>query len=91
MENLNTKYRQEKAKFLDHLSPDDFRNGGSFNQAEEIIERLNQQLYKLVQQNGNPDEFIKKALNHLFRDGSEAAEKAINLSRIYLQMMAQEG
>ena len=83
------KYQQLKTDFLDNLLPDDFRNGGSFNQADMIIEQLNKALHNAVVRGENGEEYIKKAVTHLFREGSEAVEKAIELSRIYLEMKAE--
>ena len=81
------KYERQKADFLDNLQPDDFRNGGSFNQAEIIIDQLNKSLHQAVQRNEDPEEFIRKAVTHLFRENSPAIEKAINLSKIYLKVI----
>ena len=79
-------YKQLKTDFLDNLLPDDFRNGGSFNQADMIIEHLNKALYNAVMKNENGEEYIKKAVTHLFREDSLAVAKAIELSRVYLEM-----
>jgi len=78
-------YHQEKTNFLDSLQPDDFRNGGSFNQAEIIIDELNKALYRAVLNKENAEEFITKAVTHLFREGSPAVAKAINLSHSFLK------
>ncbi len=79
-------YTKQKIEFLDSLQPDDFRNGGSFNQAEIIIDELNEALYRAVLNKKNPEEFITKAVTHLFRENSSAVEKAINLSRSFLEI-----
>ena len=78
---MNEKYQKQKNEFLDSLVPDDFRNPTSFNQAEIIIDQLNKSL-KMAQ---NREEFIDKAVKHLFRQGSPAVDRAINLSKIYLE------
>lgn len=83
---LAAKYRQQKMAFLDSLQPNDFRNGGSFNQAEIIIDQLNQSLYRALLNQEDPTDFIKKAVSHLFRQDSPAVEQAINLSNSYLEM-----
>ncbi len=82
---LVANYQQQKTDFLDNLQPDDFRNGGSFNQAETIIDELNKALHRAALNQENPEEFIKKAVTHLFRENSPAVAKAISLSRSYLQ------
>lgn len=79
-------YKNQKADFLDNLQPNDFRNGGSFNQAEIIIDELNKALHKAVLKEENAEEFITKALAHLFRTNSPAIPKAISLSRSYIEM-----
>ena len=81
-----TDYKQQKIDFLDSLQPDDFRNGGSFNQAEQIIDQLHKALLNHAKKQENTEEFITKAVNHLFRNNSPAIEKAINLSKIYLEL-----
>jgi hypothetical protein len=85
---LAKKYQQHKTDFLDSLQPDDFRNGGSFNQAELIIDQINKALLSAKCNQKNSRESIKKAISHLFRENSPAAEKAIALSEIYLEMMS---
>lgn len=79
-------YQRQKTDFLDNLHPNDFRNGGSFNQAEIIIDQLNKSLLRAAIDQENPEEFIRKAVTHLFREGSPAVEKAINLAGVYLQL-----
>ncbi len=74
-------YKLQKAEFLDNLQPDDFRNGGSFNQAEDIINQLN----KGALQQKDPQEFIRKAVSHLFREGSPNVAKAIDLANLYIK------
>ena len=83
---LTEKYRQERIDFLDNLQPDDFRNGGSFNQAEIIIEELNKALYRAALNKENTTDFMTKAAKNLFRENSPAVEKVINLANIYLAM-----
>jgi hypothetical protein len=83
---LATNYKQQKADFLDNLQPDDLRNAETFNQAEMIIDKLNEALYQAVINKKNPEEFIKKAMTNLFREDSPATIKAINLSNVYLKM-----
>ncbi len=83
---LAAKYQRQKMDFLDNLQPNDFRNGGSFNQAEIIIEQLNKSLHRAVLKQENSDDFIKKAVTHLFRADSPAVEQAIDLSKTYLEM-----
>ena len=78
-------YKRQKMDFLDNLHPNDFRNGGSFNQAELIIDTLNKSLHSAVLKKENPEEFIKKAVTHLFRQDSPMVEKAIKLSQLYLE------
>ncbi len=78
-------YQRQKMEFLDNLQPDDFRNGGSFNQANDIIERLNKALYRAALNQENAAEFITKAMTHLFRENSPAVAKAINLAQVYLE------
>ena len=85
IEELMANYQQQKMDFLDNLEPDDFRNGESFNQAEEIIDKLGEALYRAFLNKGNPEEFIQKAFEKLFRQDSEAVDKAINLAKIYLE------
>ena len=41
-------YQKQKMEFLDSLQPDDFRNGGSFNQAEIIIDDLNKEIIEFL-------------------------------------------
>jgi len=82
---ISAKYQQQKMDFLDSLQPDDFRNGGSFNQASDIIEQLNKALHRAALNKENPVEFITKAVTHLFRENSPAVAKAINLAQIYLE------
>ncbi len=78
-------YQQQKINFLDNLRPDDFRNGGSFNQAEFIIDELNKALYRAVLNKENPTEFITKAVTNLFRENSLAVAQAIKLAQLYLK------
>ncbi len=80
---MSEKYQQQKREFLDSLSPDDFRNAATFNQAEIIIDQIN----KSVIGKKNPDEFIKKAITHLFREGSPAVDKAVNLYKTYIDTL----
>jgi len=87
MSNKVENYQKQRADFLDNLLPDDFRNPGSFNQAGIIIDQLNKSLQRALSKEENPQEFIKKAITHLFRENSSAVEKAINLSNAYLGMM----
>ena len=75
-------YQQQKNEFLDNLQPDDFRNGGSFNQAEIIIDEL---LHRIAINKQDAEGFMRKASTHLFREGSPAVEKAIELAKCYLQ------
>lgn len=82
---ISAKYQQQKMDFLDSLQPDDFRNGGSFNQANDIIEQLNKALYRATLNKENPTEFITKAATHLFRENSPAVIKLINLAQVYLE------
>lgn len=72
---MNMTYQQKKLEFLDTLKPDDFRNGGSFNQAEEIIDELLQ----AAMTKKNPQEFIIKAASHLFRENSMVTQRLIKL------------
>ena len=68
-------YQKQKMDFLDSLQPDDFRNGGSFNRAELIIDEL----CHAAAGKENPTEFIEKAATHLFRENSPAAAKMLHL------------
>jgi hypothetical protein len=77
-------YKQQKADFLDSLQPDDFRNGGSFNQLEMIFDELNDAFLQATINKKNPEEFITKALRHLFRENSLAIIKAIDLANSYV-------
>jgi len=83
-------YDQQKADFLDSLQPDDFRNGGSFNQAEIIFDELNRAFFQAVINQKNPEEFIAKALRHLFRENSPAIAKAISLANAYARQEAEK-
>lgn len=69
-------YQKQKMEFLDSLQPDDFRNGGSFNQAELIIDEL----CKAASHKENPQEFIEKAAIHLFRENSSVVVKIVSLA-----------
>lgn len=86
MSGAKENYEKQKADFLDSLQPDDFRNGGSFNQAELIIDELNKNTHRTYLNKENHEEFIKKATSHLFRENSAAAQKAITLANSYLKM-----
>jgi hypothetical protein len=79
-------YNLQKSDFLDSLTPDDFRNGSSFNQAELIIDQLNESFYRSTIDKKDSKEFIKKAISHLFRQDSEAAKKALILAESFLEM-----
>lgn len=89
-EELANNYKKQKNEFLDNLQPDDFRNGGSFNQAGSIIEHLNKSLYQAIQNNEDGAIFIQKAAENLFRTDSLAIEKLIKLSNVYLEMMREK-
>lgn len=90
MSNKVENYQKQRADFLDNLLPDDFRNPGSFNQAGIIIDQLNKSLHRALSKEENPQEFIKKAVTHLFRENSLAVEKAISLSNAYLEMRLEK-
>ena len=77
-------YQQQKMNFLDNLQPDDFRNGESFNQAEVIIDNINEALRQAIINKKNSGDFITKSLARLFREDSLAIEKAMILSEVYL-------
>ena len=79
-------YKQQKMAFLDSLEPNDFRNGGSFNQAEIIIDNLHKALHRAILNQENPEKFIHKALTNLFRENSPAIIKANSLAKIYLEI-----
>lgn len=79
---MTKNYEEQKANFLDSLQPDDFRNAGSFNQAEDIIEQLNKALHRAALNKEDSEEFIKKAVKNLFRENSPAVEKASNLFKL---------
>ncbi len=78
-------FQKQKNDFLDSLQPDDFRNGASFNSAEEIIDQLHQALLKHAKNHDNYQEFIAKALANLFRENSPAKAKALDLANLYLE------
>ncbi len=77
-------YEKQKADFLDSLQPDDFRNGDSFNQLEMIFDQLNAAFLQATIDKKNPQEFISKALKHLFRENSSAVAKALDLANFYV-------
>lgn len=87
---VSANYDQQKADFLDSLQPDDLRNGGSFNQAEIIFDELNHAFFQATINQKNPEEFITKALRHLFRENSPAIEKAIKLANTYVRQEAEK-
>lgn len=87
--NITPNYEQQKADFLDSLQPDDFRNGGSFNQAEIIFDELNHAFFQAIINQKNPEEFIAKALRHLFRENSPVIAKAISLANAYVAMKSE--
>lgn len=68
-------YQKQKSELLDSMHPDEFRNPGSFNQIEEILEEL----CKAVAGKENPREFMIKAASNLFREGSPMVEKMLEL------------
>lgn len=82
----NQNYQQQKAEFLDSLSPDDFRNGGSFNQAELIIDEL----FSSASETTDPVKFVTKAVSHLFRENSPVVGKAISLIEKYLSDLSAQ-
>ena len=61
-------------------------NGESFNQVEEIIDKLNEAFYHAVINKKDGEKFIEKAASHLFRGNSSAIKKAIALAHLYLEM-----
>lgn len=77
--NHRMKYQKHKFTFLDSLQPDDFRNAGSFNVADEIIEEI----FEASLKKENRDDFICKAATHLFREGSDKVLGLVNLAKIY--------
>jgi hypothetical protein len=79
-------YRRQKIDFLDSLQPDDFRNGESFNQAEFIIDKINENAFRAALSKKDPQEFLLKAFTHLFREDSEVVKKAVNLANSYLEI-----
>ncbi len=83
---LQKKFHEERSAFLDSLQPDDFRNGASFNSSAEIIDQLNNAFLQRAKNCQDQDEFMQKALDHLFRDNSSAKEKAFNLAKSYLDL-----
>ncbi len=83
---LSEKFRQAKSEFLDSLQPDDFRNGASFNQAEQIVDQLHKALLQHAKNHDNHEEFITKALANLFRENSAAKTKALDLAQLYLKL-----
>ncbi len=83
-------YKRQKIDFLDSLQPDDFRNGESFNQAEFIIDKINENAFRTALNKKDPQEFVLKALTHLFREDSEVVKKAVNLANIYLELKLED-
>ena len=83
---LAADYHQQKMIFLDNLEPDDLRNGESFNQVGMIIDNIHQAFCNSIVIQKNPTEFLSKALDNLFREGSSAKAKVIDLTNIYLKM-----
>lgn len=75
------KYEQQKRDFLDSLQPDDFRNAASFNQVDFILEEIS----KSAINKENPLEFFEKAASHLFREGSPAVVKAVDIFKSYAE------
>ena len=75
-ERLPKNYHQRKMDFLDSLHPEEFRNGSSFHQSEIIFEQLNQAIRRVISNKEDPEIFIKKAVNNLFREDSEAIKRA---------------
>jgi hypothetical protein len=71
---------------LDNLQPDDFINGGNFNQAEVIIDQVCKALLGAVVKGQDADEFIQKAVANFLRDDSVALSKVTNLFQVYLKM-----
>lgn len=86
MSKLSTIYHQQKIDFLDTLQPDDLRNGESFNQAENIIDNINEALYRAVLKGENAEQFITKATENFFRENSQAQKKSIDLAYTYLKI-----
>jgi hypothetical protein len=78
-------YYQQKMEFLDSLQPDDLRNAESFNQLETIIDKINQAFLIRTTNKNNPDNFLNKSLNALFRENSFAIKKAKVLAGVYLK------
>lgn len=83
-------YKCQKINFLDSLQPDNFRNGESFNQAEFIIDKINENAFRAVLNKKDPQEFLLKAFTHLFREDSEAVKKAVNLANSYLELKLKQ-
>ncbi len=79
-------YKRQKINFLDSLQPDDFRNGESFNQAEFIIDKINENAFRAALNKKDPREFVLKAVSHLFRQDSQMVKKATDLADIYLDL-----
>ncbi len=79
-------FQKQKNDFLDNLQPDDFRNGASFNSAEEIIDQLHKALLQHAKNHDNHQEFIAKALSNLFRENSPAKATALDLANLYLEV-----
>lgn len=77
-----TNYQKQKTDFLDSLQPDDFRNAASFNFTEVVIDQL---LRNAISCKEDREEFIKKSVNHIFRENSQVADKITNLVRLYLE------
>ena len=85
--NINSaaNYYSQKMQFLDSLEPNDLRNGESFNLVEQIIDNLNAAFHQHFLEKKDHQEFIRKAMENLFREDSVAIKKAIDLADVYLQ------
>jgi hypothetical protein len=76
-------YSKQKAKLLDKLEPCDLRNGESFSQAEDIIDKIIKSYHSKSLNNDNPEEFIRKAFLNFLRQDSVILEEFVNLSKLY--------
>lgn len=78
-------YKQQQMTFLDELTPQDIRNGESFNDMENILDKINEAVHQRILTGKDHKDLLNKSFTNLFREGSSAIAKAIALSEIYLK------
>ena len=81
----NKNFEQEKSDFLDRLQPCDLRNSDSFNQAGEIIDKINESCKRKSLNQIETEKFIQKAAANFLREDSALLKEFTNLSKIYLK------